>query len=105
MNIIKGDNVLIIAGKSKGTRGVVEKTYSALNRVVVTGANIRKKSIKPSQSKPKGGIIEYPAPFSASNAVIICPHCSQPTRVGKMIGANNKKYRYCKKCQGSLDSK
>lgn len=105
MNIKKGDNVMIIAGRAKGSRGLVEKTNPAKNTVVVAGVNMRKKHLKPSSKSPKGGIIEYPGALNTSNVVIICPHCTKPTRVGHTLGADNKKYRYCKKCQGSLDSK
>ena len=103
MNIKKGDKVLVNAGKSKGSQGVVEKIVRETNRVVVTGVNMRKKHVKPSKSSPRGGIIEYPAPFSRDNVIVVCPHCSKPTRIGNTVGADNKKYRFCIHCKGSLD--
>lgn len=103
MNLKKGDKVLVSSGRAKGSQGTIEKTVPEKNRVVVAGVNIRKKSVKPSKNAPKGGIIEYPAALSRDNVMIICPHCSKPTRVGSTIGADNKKYRYCKHCKGSLD--
>jgi large subunit ribosomal protein L24 len=105
MTIKKGDNVLVIAGKDKGRQGAVEKVVRKDNRVVVTGINMRKKHLKPSQQNPRGGIIEFPGSMSRSNLMVICPHCSKPTRVGHTTGAEGKRYRFCKKCQGSLDTR
>lgn len=105
MTIKKGDNVLVIAGKDKGRQGAVEKVLSAKNRIVVTGINMRKKHLKRSQQNPRGGIIEYPGALSRANLMVVCPHCSKPTRVGHTMGAEGKRYRFCKHCQGSLDSR
>lgn len=103
MNIKKGDKIYVIAGREKGKLGVVEKTILDKNRVVIEGVNIRKHHLKPTQARPKGGIAEYPAAFSASNVMIVCPHCSKTTRVKNDIAENGKKFRICKHCNASLD--
>ena len=105
MTIKKGDTVHIIAGKEKGKQGVVEKSILSTNRVIVTGINIRKHHLKPTKTRPKGGIAEFPGSLSRANVMIVCPHCSRPTRIKHTAGADNKKYRYCSHCQASLDSK
>lgn len=105
MNIKKGDNVYIIAGREKGKQGAVEKTYPEANKLVITGVNIRKRHLKPSRTHGKGGIIEYPGPLTRANVMVICPHCAKTTRIKSTVGADNKKYRHCMHCQGSLDTK
>ena len=103
INIKKGDNVLIISGKDRGKRSTVEKVMPKANRVIVVGANISKHHLKPSKKNPHGGIIDKLSPIDASNVIIICPRCSQPTRVGHKI-TTQKKMRICQKCRESLDA-
>jgi len=104
MNIKKDDAVKIIAGKDKGRSGQVIKAMPADNKIVVEGLNMIAKHVKPRSAQQKGGIIEQPAAFDASNAMIICPACNQATRVAHNI-ENGKKVRICKKCGASLDVK
>jgi len=42
LKIKKGDNVMVIAGKDYGKRGMVERVLPKENKVVVTGTNIAK---------------------------------------------------------------
>jgi large subunit ribosomal protein L24 len=47
-----------------------------------------------------GGIIEMPVPLDVSNVMIVCPTCSQPTRVGvtvKVIKDETVRVRVCKR--------
>ena len=37
MKIVKGDKVVVIAGKDKGKEGVVQAVYPKVNKVVVEG--------------------------------------------------------------------
>lgn len=103
MAIKKGDIVYIIAGRDKGKQGEVEQVL--LNKLVVAGVNMRKRHFKPSQNQRKTGIVEFPAPLSSANTMVVCPHCSKSIRVKVMTGEDGKRYRYCNKCQGSLDRK
>ncbi|MFA6999890.1 MAG: 50S ribosomal protein L24 [Candidatus Paceibacterota bacterium] len=67
MKIKKGDNVIVIAGASKGKKGKVLKALPSLNKVVVEGVNTRKKAHK---SKTKGDpsqILEISMPVHISN--------------------------------------
>jgi len=102
MRIKKNDNVAVIAGRDRGKTGVVERVFPADNKVVVTGVALYKKSVKPTKSAPKGGIIEINAKIDSSNVAVICPSCSKQTRVGYSI-SDDKKIRVCKKCNGSLE--
>lgn len=104
MKIRKDDAVKIIAGKDKGRSGQVIKAMPADNKIVVEGLNMVAKHVKPRSAQQKGGIIEQPAAFDVSNAMVICPTCNQATRVAHSI-VEGKKVRMCKKCGSSLDIK
>lgn len=100
MKVKKGDTVLITSGKDRGKRGKVLDVVDR-NKIVVEGANIRKKHVRPKKSGEKGQIIEKPAAFALSNAKLICPKCGESTRVGYKI-SGGRKYRACKKCQNEV---
>ncbi len=104
MRIRKDDAVKIIAGKDKGRSGQVIKAIPSENKIVVEGLNLIAKHVKPRSAQQKGGIIEQPAAFDVSNAMIICPTCNQATRIASSV-ENGKKTRMCKKCGASLDVK
>jgi large subunit ribosomal protein L24 len=95
--IRRGDEVLVTAGRNKGQRGRVRVNLIDRDRVVIEGVNIVKKHIKRGRAR-QAGIVEVEAPLHVSNVRLICPNCSQPTRVGVRTGAEGKNERYCKKC-------
>lgn len=70
MKIKVGDNVVVIAGKNKGSLGIVQETDSKKNKVVVEGVNIRTIHVKPSQANPEGGIQKIEKPIDASNVML-----------------------------------
>ena len=96
MNLKKGDNVIVIAGRDKGKTGTIQKVIPELNRVVVEGVNLRKKCKKPTQANPDGGIVEIYAPIDASNVALVDPKTKKPTKIGHKI-VNGKKVRVAKK--------
>ena len=97
MKIKNNDLVLIISGKDKGRKGKVITALPKENRIVVEGANIRKKHIRPKRAGEKGQIVEIPAPLDVSNVKIICPKCKKAARVGYKV-VEGGKFRVCKKC-------
>ncbi len=97
MNIVKGDNVKMQAGKDKGKTGKVLEVIPKLHRVVVEGLNIRVRFSKPKKQGDKGQRLELPAALDVSKVMLICPSCGKPTRVGHEITANGI-LRKCKKC-------
>ncbi|MFH1780508.1 MAG: 50S ribosomal protein L24 [Candidatus Nealsonbacteria bacterium] len=101
MKIHKNDQVLITSGKDRGKKGKVLNVFSQERKIIVEGANLRKKSVKPKKSGEKGQIISVPAAFSVANAALLCPKCGKPTKVGYKI-LDKKKYRICKKCQSEF---
>jgi len=90
MKIRKNDNIVVIAGNSKGSTGKVLKVFPKKNRVIVEGVNLRKRHTKPNQANPQGGIIEMEAPIDASNVMILDPKKNEPTRVGSKIIIDDK---------------
>lgn len=96
MNLVKGDKVIVITGRDKGKTGTIQKVIPEQNRVVVEGVNLRKKTNKPSQKNPDGGIVEIYAPIDASNVMLVDPKTKQPTRIGHKE-VKGKKVRYAKK--------
>ena len=101
MNLVKGDTVIVIAGRDKGKTGVIQKVIPEQNRVVVENVNLRKKHKKPTQANPEGGIVEIYAPIDASNVMLLDPKTKKPTRIGHKI-VKGKKVRYAKKSGTTL---
>lgn len=67
MKIKKGDNVIVIAGSNKGKKGKVMRAIPTLNKVVVEGVNMRKKSRKAHKRGEQGQILEIAMPIDVSN--------------------------------------
>jgi large subunit ribosomal protein L24 len=107
MRIKKGDNVKVISGKDKGKSGKVIQVFPKLNKLVVEGVNIAYKHIRTRKQGEKGQKLEFAAPFSASNVLLICPKCGKPTRFGtktlQLEGAKSRKIRVCRKCQEAIE--
>lgn len=103
--IRSGDTVILIAGKSKGHVGKVSRVFG--ESVVVEGANLIKKHVKPNpQTNEKGGIITREAPVNVSNVAIYNPVSKKADKVGfKYIDkeGNNKKVRYFKSTNEVID--
>lgn len=94
--IKKGDNVLVLTGSNKGTKGTVEKVLKSENKVIITGVNIKKKVIKAKQRGEKHTLVDKAYPVHISNVSLIDPQSGKPTRVGsRKEGA--KKVRVARK--------
>ena len=102
LNIKKGDNVVVIAGKDKGKNGKVLATAPSDNSVIVAGVNIIVKHKKPRSAQDKGGIVKKEGKIDASNVQVICPTCNKATRIA-IDFVDNKKVRKCKKCGAVID--
>ena len=102
LNIRTGDKVKVIAGKDKGKEAKVLATMPYKSRVIVERVNMIKKSQRPTQRNPKGGILEIEAPLHVSNVMLVCPSCSQATRVGRKR-VDGTRVRVCKKCGNDID--
>ncbi len=103
LKIKTGDQVIVIAGKDKGTKGKVIAVLPKKNRVVVEDVNVIKRHTKPSLKYPDGGIIEREASIAASNVMIVDPKTGTPTRVGYKFLNDGTKVRFAKKSGEVLD--
>jgi large subunit ribosomal protein L24 len=102
MNVRTGDKVQVIAGKDKGKEGKILSVLPFKERVTVERANMMKKATRPTQKNPTGGILEIEAPIHVSNVMLICPSCSQPTRISRRR-EEGARVRVCKKCGNDID--
>ena len=77
----KGDEVIVLAGKNKNSKGKVLKVLVKEEKAIVEGVNMVSKSTKPNAQNPQGGIIKQEAPIHISNISLIDPKSGKPTRV------------------------
>ncbi|MCP4715575.1 MAG: 50S ribosomal protein L24 [Deltaproteobacteria bacterium] len=103
MNLKKGDNVMVIAGREKGKTGKVLSVHAEKQTVVVEKVNFIKRHSKPTQKAPQGGIIEREGPMHFSNVNMLCDKCNAPVRIKKKNLDDGKKVRTCSKCGEIFD--
>ena len=102
--IKKDDEVIILAGKSKGVRGKVLRIVQKGTKAVVEGASLIKKHVKPNpNTNTQGGIIEREAPIDISNVAIYNPISKKADRVGIKKLEDGKKVRYFKSNDELID--
>ena len=93
----KGDEVVVLAGKDKGKRGVVLKVLQDLEKIIVENINMVKRHTKgnPMQGTP-GGIIEKEMPLHISNVAIWNTVSQKADRVGIKMLEDGQKVRFFK---------
>ncbi|MGV8891970.1 MAG: 50S ribosomal protein L24 [Burkholderiaceae bacterium] len=80
--IRKSDEVIVLAGKDKGKRGVVQRRVDA-EHVVVDGINVAKKAVKPNpMTGATGGIVDKLMPIHVSNIALFNVATGKADRVG-----------------------
>lgn len=80
--ILKNDEVIVLAGKDKGRRGVVKQRVDA-SFVIVDGVNVAKKAVKPNpMAGVTGGIIDKLMPIHISNVALFNAATGKADRVG-----------------------
>ena len=102
MKLKTGDKVVVIAGKDKGKEGLITKTLSKDNKVIVEGVNIVKKHNKPNGADG-GTITEMEAHIHASNEMIIDHKTKKTTIIRHSTDKKGKKIRIAKKSNESID--
>lgn len=100
----KGDKVVVIAGKDKGKKGEIISVNTRTSRVLVSGINVVKKHMKPSQFNPQGGIVNKEMPIHISNLAIQDPKTEQASRIGYKRLEDGSKVRFSKKSKETIDS-
>ena len=90
--IKKNDDVIIIAGRDKGSRGSVLRILG--DRLLVSGVNKVKKHQKPNPAKGEtGGIVSMEMSIHASNVAIYNAAAKKADRVGIKTLADGRKVR------------
>lgn len=103
LKIKTGDEVIVITGKYKGTKGTVLRKLKD-GRLVVEGVNIVKKHTRPNPNQGiEGGIVEKEAPIQASNVAIYNPATKKADRVGFKLLEDGKKVRFFKSNDEVID--
>lgn len=99
----KGDKVVVIAGRDKGTQGEVLRVLPG-DRVIVEGVQRVKRHQRPTPRMQQGGIIEKEAPVAASNVMLLDPKSEKPTRVRRELDKDGRKVRVAVNSGTVLDS-
>jgi len=97
LGIKKDDQVFIIAGKDKGKKGKVLKTFPKKNRIVVESINMVKKARRRTQQDQEGGFVDIEQPIHVSNVQLLDKKTNKPTRFGVSILKDGNKVRISKK--------
>ncbi|MCF6262929.1 MAG: 50S ribosomal protein L24 [Xanthomonadales bacterium] len=94
--IRKGDEVIVIAGRSKGQRGHV-LTVQSNGKLIVENVNMVKRHTKPDpQRNVAGGIIEKESAIQNSNVMLYNPAVNKGERVGFKLLEDGTKVRVFK---------
>ena len=97
LHIKKGDTVVVLSGDDKGVIGEVIAASPAEGKVLVKGANMIHKHVKPRRQGESGGIIDAEGAIYASKVALYCTTCKKGVRVKTEI-VDGKKIRVCAKC-------
>jgi len=93
--IRKNDDVIVIAGKDKGSRGSVQRVQG--DYLLVGGINKVKKHQKPNPVKGlSGGIVEVELPIHISNVAIYNAATKKGDRIGAKTLEDGRKVRVFK---------
>ena len=78
--IKKGDDVIVLAGRERGKRGVVRQVMPKQGTALVQDINISKRHMKPTGTARQAGIVDKEQPIQLSNLALVDPKTSKPTR-------------------------
>ncbi|MBI3876161.1 MAG: 50S ribosomal protein L24 [Verrucomicrobia bacterium] len=70
LHVKKGDEVVVIAGASKGKRGKIIHVFPDKERISVEGVAMIKRHMRKSQQHPQGAIIEREGTVHVSNVML-----------------------------------
>ena len=103
LRVKRGDTVMVISGKDRGTVGEILSVDPQKLRVVVKGVNVVKRHQKPSAASA-GGIVTSERSIHVSNVMHVDPKTQAPTRVGYKFLEDGRKVRVAKKSGEQIDS-
>ena len=97
------DEVIVLAGKDKGKTGKISKINFKKGRVLVSGVNMKKKALRPTQENPNGGIVDIETALHISNIALVSPKTKKATRV-RIEKKDGKNVRVAVSCGSTLDN-
>jgi len=97
LHVKKGDTVVVLSGNSKGVKGEVIAVSPKEGKVLVQGAAMIHKHVKPRRQGETGGIIDAESAMYASKVALYCPKCDKGVRVHNVVEGDSK-IRVCTKC-------
>jgi large subunit ribosomal protein L24 len=103
MRLRSNDNVLVIKGRDRGKQGRIQQVITKDDKVVVEGINVSKRHSKPTANVRQGGIIQKEMPIQVSNVMLVCTHCSRPSRILYRVLADGTKARVCRRCEEVIE--
>ncbi len=99
----RDDEVIVIAGRDKGTRGTITRMVGD-DKVIVAGVNMIKRHTRPNPNLGQpGGIVEKEAPLHISNVAIFNPDTGAADRVGIRVDDEGGKTRFFKSSGEDID--
>ena len=72
MHVRKNDQVMVITGKDKNTKGKITVAFPKTGKVIVEGVNMVTRHQKARNAMQPGGIVKKEAAIDASNVMLIC---------------------------------
>lgn len=100
--IKKGDSVIVLTGKDKGTKGEVLQVLTEQARVLVKGVNIVTRHKKPTQVSP-GGLEKKEMSLHVSNVALADPKSGKPVRAGYKTSKDGKKLRIARQSGETIE--
>ena len=94
LHVKTDDTVVVLSGDSKGVKGKVIAVSAKEGKVIVEGANIIHKHVKPRRQGETGGIVDAEGAMYASKVALYCPKCDQGVRTHVEV-VDGKKVRVC----------
>jgi large subunit ribosomal protein L24 len=85
----KGDEVIVLTGKSKGETGKVDRIDKKAGRVFVGGVNIYKRHTKPGGAS-EGGIVDKVMSMHISNVALYDSKAKKASRIGYKVEGDKK---------------
>ena len=101
IHVKRDDTVIIISGDDKGKKGKVLEVSPKEGKVIVKGANIVSKHVKPRREGEQGGIVKVEGAMYADKVMHYCDKCGKGVRA-KIKVDGDKKIKVCAKCGAAL---
>ena len=97
LHVKRDDTVIVISGDDKGVKGKVIAVSPDEHKVIVEGANIQTKHMKPRRQGEAGGIVKVEGAMHADKVALYCSQCGKGVRTHIKV-EDGKKVRVCAKC-------